>query len=590
MTGSEKQSTTPTVASGAPRSSPFARLMPPALAGYRPAWLCTDIIAGLTLAAVAIPETMGYTSIAKVPVVTGLYTVIFPAIVFGLLGSSRLLVVGADSATAAILAAGLAGLGIAGLQPDSPQWLALTSLTALICGVLLVIARVLRLGFLGDFLSASVLIGFLTGVGIQVFTGQLPDMLGISKGTGNWFEQQWHTITNLGNIDWPTFAFAAGALVIIVGFKRFLPKVPGAIVAVVLSIVISAAVDAGGHGVAVVGTVQGGFPPIGLPSGVGWADVPKVLGTAFSCFVLIIAQSAATSRSFAMRHGQRVDVNRDIVGLSGANLAAGLTGTFVVNGSPTKTQILDEQKGKTQVANLTMAVVVLLVVLFLTGLLTDMPESVLGAIVFLIGIDLIDIAGLRRVWVARRSECVIAIATGVVVFAFGVEQGIVLAIVLSLVEMVRRQYRPERFVIGVDADGDPTYTMAKSGLQSAPGLLVFRYDADLFYANANQFSDDVQGLITSAPDPVRWLVLDCSSIPDVDYSAGVAIDNLITFVHNRGATFALAALDPDLRATLSQQGVLKMLNVDHIYDSVVEAVRAFLATPSVHGAPVPPDA
>ena len=313
----------------------------------------------------------------------------------------------------------------------------------------------------------------------------------------------------------------------------------------------------------------------------GWADVPKVLGTAIACFVLIIAQSAATSRSFAMRHGQRVDVNRDIIGLSGANLAAGLTGTFVVNGSPTKTQILDEGKGRTQVANITMAVVALLVVLLLTGLLTDMPTSVLGAIVFLIGIDLIDTAGLRRIWIVRRSEFAIAAVTGGVVFMIGVEQGIILAVVASLVEMVRRQYRPERFVVGVAADGAPTYATAKAGLQSLPGLIVFRYDADLFYANANQFSDDVQSLVEAAPDPVRWLVLDCSSIPDVDYSAGLALDGLIAFVHHHGAVFALAALDPELRATLVQDGVLPMLNVDHIFDTLPDAVAAFRADPGV---------
>jgi MFS superfamily sulfate permease-like transporter len=347
----------------------------------------------------------------------------------------------------------------------------------------------------------------------------------------------------------------------------------------VLSIIISASLDASAYGVAIVGAVQGGFPPIGLPSGVGWSDIPEVLGVAFSCFVLIIAQSAATSRSFAARHGQRVDINRDIVGLSGANLAAGLSGTFVVNGSPTKTQILDGQKGKTQVANITMAAVTLVIVVFLTGLLTDMPKAVLGAIVFLIGIDLIDIAGLRRVWAARRSECYIAVATAVTVFAVGVEQGIILAIVLSLIEMVRRQYRPHRLVIGVDAAGEPTYTPASNGMQSAPGLLVFRYDADLFYANANQFSDGVQQLMNTAPDPVRWLVLDCSSIPDVDYSAGAALQQLVTFVHNRGAIFALAALDPDLRAALKQFGVLQMLHIDHIYPTVAEAVAGFRSSP-----------
>ena len=563
------------------------RMVPPALRGYRPSWLRSDVLAGLTLAAVAIPETMGYTSIARVPVVTGLYTVLFPALVFGLLGSSRLLVVGADSATAAILASGLAALGLAGLMPDSPQWLALTSLAALMCGALLIIARLLRLGFLGDFLSASVLIGFLTGVGIQVFTGQVPDMLGIEKGSGGWFEQQWHTVTHLGETSLTTMAFAVGTLALIIGFKKFAPKVPGAIVAVVLSIVLSASLQMSTHGVAIVGTVQGGFPPIGLPQGVGWSDIPGLLGVAFSCFVLIIAQSAATSRSFAARHGQRVDVNQDLVGLSGANIAAGLTGTFVVNGSPTKTQILDGQNGKTQVANMTMAAVVLVILLFLTGVLTDMPKAVLGAIVFLIGVDLVDIAGLRRVWVARRSEFFIAAVTAVVVFAVGVEQGIVLAVVLSVVEMVRRQYRPHQFVVGVNEQGRATYTRATPGMQSSPGLLVFRYDADLFYANANQFSDDVQQLIVRAPDPVSWLILDCSSIPDIDYSAGAALDGLVTFVHNQGATFALAAPDPDLRATMTSLGVMKQLNVDHIYDSVEAAITAFRAS---RATPTSPDA
>jgi MFS superfamily sulfate permease-like transporter len=291
-----------------------SRLVPAAMRGYKRSWLRTDIVAGLTLAAVAIPETMGYTSIAKTPVITGLYTVLFPAVVFALLGSSRLLVVGADLATAAILAAGLATFTIGGLvvQPNSPQWLALTSLTALLCGAMLLLARLMRLGFLGDFLSASVLIGFLTGVGIQVFTGQIPDMLGISKGSGNWFEQQWHTLTHLGETSLPTLGFAVGTLALILGFKRLAPRVPGAILAVVLSIILSAALQMSTHGVAIVGALEGGFPPLGLPPGVAWSDIPPLLGVAFSCFVLIIAQSAATSRSFATRHGDRVDINRDI--------------------------------------------------------------------------------------------------------------------------------------------------------------------------------------------------------------------------------------------------------------------------------------
>jgi len=549
--------------------------MPVSLRGYKRSWLVTDLVAGATLSAVAIPETMGYTSIAQTPIVTGLYTVIFPTIVFALLGASRLLVVGADSATAAILAAGLGGASIAGVVPNSPEWLAYCSFIALICGVLLLLARLFRLGFLGDFLSASVLIGFLTGVGVQVFSGQLPSMLGISKGSGTWLDQQWHLITHLDEVSWPTVAFAVATLVIILGFKRFAPKVPGAIVAVVLLIIVSAATDASAHGVAVVGAVQGGFPPIGLPQGISLSNMATCVGIAFSCFILIIAQSAATSRSFAMKHGQNVDINRDIVGLAGANLAAGLSGTFVVNGSPTKTQILDEQKGRTQVANLTMSAVVLLVVLFFTAVLTDMPKSVLGAIVFLIGIDLIDVRGLRRIARRRMSEFDIAVLTAIVVCAVGVEQGIILAIVVSILEVIRRHYKPKDFVVSVAANGDESYAKAVPGAQSDPGLIIFRYDSDLFYANANRFVDDVEALIDKAPDPVRWLILDAQSVDDIDYSAGMSMAGLMDYLTARKISFALSGADSGLIETLRAYDLLDRIGADHLHDTLSEALDAF---------------
>jgi high affinity sulfate transporter 1 len=555
------------------------KFVPVSVRGYQRAWLAKDVVAGLTLAAVAIPECMGYTSIAQTPIVTGLYTIIFPTIMFALLGASKLLVVGADSATAAILSAGLASLSISGLTPESPKWVAFCSLTALVCGAMLVVARMLRLGFLGDFLSASVLIGFLTGVGISVASGQIPGMLGVPKGTGNWFQQQWDWMKELSDISWATFAFAAATIVIIKGFERYLPKVPGAIVAVVLLIIVSAAVDASSHGVSVVGAVNGGFPPIGLPDGITWSDVPKVLAVAFSCFILIIAQSAATSRSFAMKHGDRADINRDIVGLAGANLAAGLSGTFVVNGSPTKTQILDGQKGRTQLANLTMSGVVLLVTMFFTGILKEMPNAVLAGIVFLIGISLIDVAGLKKIYSRRPSEFCIAAITGTVVFAVGVEPGIVLAILLSILEIIRRQYKPKDFVVGVSKDGVQTYVSAEPGHQSAPGLIVFRYDAEIFYANANQFVDDVQGLVEHAPDPVRWLVLDAGSVDDVDYSAGVSLAGLLDYLEARQISFALARADTSLLHTLELYGIGKRIPDDRRFASLSDAVTAFRALP-----------
>lgn len=556
------------------------RAVPIVLSHYDRRWLAPDLIAGVTLAAVAIPEVMGYTSISRTPIVTGLYTVIFPTIVFALLGSSRLLVVGADSATAAILAAGLAALGIAGLVPQSAEWVSFASLVALVTAGLLVVARLLRLGFIGDFLSASVLIGFLTGVGVQVLTGQLPDMLGIPKGSGGWLEQQWHLITNLGAANLPTLGFALGSLAIILICRTWARRIPGALIAVVLFISVSAVTDAKAHGVAVVGSVQGGFPPIGLPTGLAWSDVPAVFAVSLSCLVLIIAQSAATARSFAMKNGDRVDVNRDILGLAGANAAAGLTGTFVVNGSPTKTEILDEQGGRSQVANLTMAGIVLLITLFATAALAPMPKAVLGAIVFLIGYGLVDLLGLRTIRDRAPLEFAIATVTAVVVCVVGVEQGIVLAVVLSILQLVSRQYRPSNFVVGVDADGEPTYQAAEPGLQSRPGLIVFRYDAELFYANANRFADDVEALVQAAPDPVRWVVLDCSAIDDVDYSAGLALNHLVDFVHAHGAHFAVARADARLLSTLELMGTLAKFGHDHVFGNLTDAFTAYEQDPS----------
>lgn len=554
----------------------LASLTPVSLRGYKPAWLSRDIVAGLTLTAVAIPETMGYTSIAQTPLVTGLYTVIFPTLLFALLGASALLVVGADSATAAILAAGLGAAAISGVLPGSQEWVAYTSFIALICGVLLVLARVFKLGFLGDFLSATVLVGFLTGVGVQVLSGQIPDMLGIAKGSGSWLEQQWNTITHLGDVSWPTFAFAIATVAISLAFKKWVVKVPGAIVAVVLLIIVSAVTNASSKGVAVVGAVQGGFPPIGLPQGIDLGNLGSCLAIGFSCFVLIIAQSAATSRSFAMKHGQKVDINRDIVGLSAANFAAGLSGTFVVNGSPTKTQILDEQKGRTQVANITMALVVLLITVFATSLLADMPKAVLAGIVFLIGVDLVDIAGLRRIWSKRRDEAIIAIVTAIVVCAVGVEQGIILAVVLSIIDLVRRQYKPSDFVLAVGEGGAISYDAASAGAESAPGIIVFRYDSDLFYANANRFVDDVESLVDKAPHPVRWLVFDVSATSDVDYSAATSVGGLLDWVSARGITVAVAGMDASLQATLLAYGLTRHIGGPaRSFATVEEAVAAF---------------
>ena len=363
--------------------------------------LMPEILAGIALAALGIPEVMGYTKIIGTPVITGLYTLLLPVLAFAVFGSSRHLVVAADSATAAMVSAALAS------YVGGPQYVALTSLVALVAGGLLLLARGLRLGFLADFLSRTVLIGFLTGVGFQVAFAELQGVLGLEDGGEGFWGHLFFTAKHLIDIDPATVCIACCVLGMIVVFERFAPRFPGALLAVVGMIAASAMFHWGDHGMKLVGDVPNGLPSLGLPN-VAWNDVPLVLPIAFSCCIVILAQSAATSRAYAFRYGEQISEDTDLVGLSFANLAAGLSGTFVVNGSPTKTAMVDSAGGRSQIAHLTTAATVLLVLLFLTKPLSYLPNAVLAAIVFMIGVKLIklrELAEIRKKSLERVCRC-----------------------------------------------------------------------------------------------------------------------------------------------------------------------------------------
>ena len=387
--------------------------------------LVPEIVAGITLAALGIPEVMGYTKIIGTPVITGLYTLLLPVLVFAIFGSSRHLVVAADSATAAMISAALAS------YVGGPQYVALTSLVALVAGGLLLLARGLRLGFLADFLSRTVLVGFLTGVGAQVAFAELHGILGLENGGEGFWGHLFFTAKHLRDIDPATVCIALCVLGTIGVFERFVPRFPGALLAVAAMIAASAMFHWGDHGIKLVGDVPIGLPRLGLPN-VAWNDVSLVLPIAFSCCIVILAQSAATSRVYAFRYGERFSEDTDLVGLSVANLAAGLSGTFVVNGSPTKTAMVDMAGGRRQIAHLATAATVLVVLLFLTKPLSYLPDAVLAAIVFMIGVKLIKLRELAEIRKKSWNEYVVALAIAAVVLFIGVEQGIMGAIVLSL--------------------------------------------------------------------------------------------------------------------------------------------------------------
>src|SRR6516165_12483334 len=348
-----------------------------------------DLAAGVTLAAVGIPEVMGYTKIIETPVITGLYTMFLPILAFAIFGSSRHLVVAADSATAVIVATALASLA----APYSPRYVGLTALVALVAGAMLLLARLLRVGFLADFLSRTVLVGFLTGVGVQVALGELHGMLGLAKMGHGFFPQLFAVAQHASGIHLSSVLISLAVLVIVVGSEWVSPRLPGALVAVAGMIAASAWYNWGNRGIDVIGTVPGGLPHLGLPN-VSWSDIGLVVPISFSCFIVILAQSAATARAYALRYRESFDQNVGLVGLAAANIAAASSGTFVVNGSPTKTAMVDGGGGRSQVAHLTTATMVLIVLLFLTKPLGYLPNAVLAAIVFLIGVKLIDYRGM----------------------------------------------------------------------------------------------------------------------------------------------------------------------------------------------------
>jgi high affinity sulfate transporter 1 len=536
--------------------------------------ISTDIIAGVTLAALAIPEVMGYTKIAGMPVITGLYTILIPIALFALFGSSRHLVVGADSATAAVMAAGLAGLA----ATASPQYVALAGLLALITAAILLIARFIGLGFLADFLSRTVLIGFLTGVGIQVAIGQISGMLGLPGGGDGTLEKLVKDIQELPQTSGPTLIVSLIVLALIVGCKRFAPNIPGALIAVVGMIAASYFFDLSAKGVSTLGTVPSGLPAFGVPQGITWSNIPPLIPTAFSCFLVILAQSAATSRAYATKYNERFSENSDLVGLTLANVGAGLSGTFVVNGSPTKTQMVDGAGGRSQVSQLTTGVLVLIVLLFLTRPLAYMPNAVLAAVVFYIGVELIDINGMRSIFEQRPPEFWVALITAATVVIVGVEAAIFLAIVLSLLEHVRRGYSPKNTVIVpnvVDGEQGWRSVSVSSPVEAAPGLLIYRFNHSLYYANSEQFSEEVLDLVNGADPPVSWFCMDAAAIDDVDWSGGATIRQSFGQLKERGVRLVFAEVDDGVRAELDRYGVTELVGKDAYYSSVAAVMAAY---------------
>ncbi len=547
----------------------------PVLNGVRPVTreqALRDVLAGLAFATMAIPSSMGYTAIAGMPVVTGLYTILVPTAIFAIFGSSRHLVVGADSATAAILAAGIGTMAAA----QSSEYIALAGMAALLTGALLLLARLARLGFIADFLSHTVLIGFLTGVGIYVALTQIPGLFGLQAQGQGPLMQLVNVIRDLGDANLWTVGISAGVIVLIRGGKMLLPRFPFSLVAVVGAIILSEVFDFADRGVATLGTVASGLPNLVFPS-VPLDDMSALVGVALSLFVVVLAKSAATSRAYAAKYSEHVDTNTDLVGLSLASASAAFTGTFPVNGSPTKTKMVDNAGGRTQLANLTLSAVVLIVLLFLTGPLQYLPNAVLAGIVFLVGLDLIDVSGMRHIYHQRRDEFVVAAITTAMVVFVGVLQGIVVAVVLSIVIHLRLSYQPRNSLETRTSDGRLRAVVLATGAQLLPGLAVYRFSHSIYFANAGRLSEELLALVEGSDPPLEWVCVDASAIGDIDVTGADTLQEIHGQLSKRDVRLVMCSVGDDVRAELANYGTLDILGIDAIFETVADASAAFSA-------------
>jgi MFS superfamily sulfate permease-like transporter len=550
--------------------------------GLRPfdrAGALRDALAGVVMAAMDIPQVLGYSKIAGMPVVTGLYSLLLPLAAFAAFGSSRYLVVAADSATAAIFADGVSGTA----TPAGAQYIALAAIVAVMTSVILLLARLLRLGFIADFLSRTVLVGFLAGVGVQVGISVLSEMLGVDVNSHRPVVQLWEVLRGLPRAHLPTVALAASVLAFVLLLRRFAAKIPGALVAVVAAITASAAWNFQGHGIATIGPVAGGLPHLGLMALVSLRamsrkEVELLLTVSASCAVMILTQSAATARIYAAKHYETVDENLDLYGLSAANAAAALSGGFVVNGSPTQTAMMEGAGGRSQMAQVTTAAVVGAVLLFLTGPLQYLPTCVLGVMVFLVALRLIDLKELRGILAESPQEFGLAAMTAVVVVLVGVEEGIVLAMVVSLMRVVRHDYHPHSGVLQANPDGSWNLVPAAPHVVTEPGLVLYRFGAELFYANAGRFVEEVTQVVQPMPSAVKWVVVDAEAMTHLDYTAARVVLGLKKNLTEAGVELGFARAPWDLRSDFERHHVAEAIGPDRLFNRLHDAIAAFEAS------------
>ena len=543
------------------------------LSSYRREWLPRDLVAGLVLTALLVPQGMAYAELAGLPPITGLYTSILCLVAYALFGPSRILVLGPDSSLGPMIAATILPLVAVG---DPERAVALGSALALLVGAITAAAGIGRLGFVADLISKPTIIGYMNGLALTILVGQLPKLFGFSV-DGNGFRSELRGFVQ-GVADGETVAAALAVglagLVVILALQRWAPRVPGVLLAVVLAIVASAVFDLVDHGVSVVGVLPQGFPPLTVPD-IGLSDVGPLVGGALGIALVSLTDTISTASSFAARLGDEVDGQKEMIGIGAANLAAGFFQGFPVSTSGSRTAVAERAGAKTQVTGLVGAVAIVAVLLFFPGLLRDLPQPILAAVVIAASISLVDLPGTVRLYRVRRTEFLLSIAAFLGVVLLGVLPGIAIAIALSIGNVFRRAWWPYQTVLG-RVPGLPGFHDVRSypEAEQLPSLVIFRFDAPLFFANSRTFREQVRALAAAEPRP-SWIVIASEPITDVDTTAADMLRDLDEDINARGTSLVFAEMKDPVRRKIERYELTDTIDPRHFFPTVRAAVDAF---------------
>ena len=545
-----------------------------AISSYRREWLAKDIVAGIVLSTLLVPQGMAYAELAGLPPITGLYTSILCLLGYAVAGPSRILVLGPDSSLGPMIAATI--LPLAGADGDPKRAIALASMLALMVAAIMILGAVAKLGFIADLISKPTMIGYMNGLALTILVGQLPKLFGFKVSAEGLIRETAGFIKGLAHGEAVAAAAAVGiaGIVLILVLQRWLPKLPAVLIMVVLAIASTTVFSLADHGVSLVGVLPKGFPPLTIPH-VRLADLGPLFAGALGIALVSLADTISTASAFAARTGQEIDGNGEMIGIGAANLAAGLFQGFPVSTSGSRTAVAERSGAKTQLTGVTGAALIILMIVFVPGLFRNLPNPALAAVVITASLSLADIPGTARLWRQRKTEFLLSIVAFLGVALLGVLPGIAVAVALSILNVFRRAWWPYDTELG-RVEGLEGYhdVHTHPEARQLPGLVIYRFDGPLFFANATTFRDEVRRLAKSKPKPA-WILIAAEPVTDVDTTASDVLEDLDEALNAEGISLVFAELKDPVRAKIERYGLTRTIDPRHFFPTIESAVAAF---------------